>query len=94
MSSIVCPLCVEQLQKLLECGCQQPGCNCVPETLVIHSRCHPEAGCDAFIRKGSDAMLFLCRKCKQVVIAVAVAKQVDYYMELEDEDDSSELGKN
>jgi len=66
---------IPEIEKMLERGCQVPGCACGGGTdrLFLESRCHPKAGVDVCYTKGTGVLTISCHQCQRLVVEVNVA---------------------
>jgi hypothetical protein len=68
---------LEDIERILGCGCTQPGCDCAKtDTLYVRSKCHPKAPIDVVLKAGTGVVLVMCRECSQPIIAVAIASRL------------------
>ena len=64
-----------ELDELVEGGCQSPGCKHVHATaLYFHPRCHPEAEVEVSYTYGSAVISLSCAECDLVVVDIAVSR--------------------
>jgi hypothetical protein len=61
-------------RELNKAVCSNPSCNEEHGPLVLHARCHPDAGTWAVYDKGTGVLSFRCGACEQKVVEVAVAR--------------------
>ena len=78
-------LCIEDVEKLLHCGCTEPGCDHdKTDVLIIHSSCHKDSPVDVVLSKGTGVARLICRKCGKKVIDIAIARTEDFYLVIDE----------
>lgn len=65
-------VCLEDMPQILKQGCMVPNCGHKHDELFMTQRCHPKAGLDVAIFKGSDKVMLTCRECKRFIVSFKV----------------------
>jgi hypothetical protein len=65
----------EDIQEILNRGCEAPGCTHDHSTLIMHSRCHFNAPTIVVFLKDRPYLLVACDVCKKPLAFIAIASR-------------------
>lgn len=57
-------------------GCEAPDCGHDHSVIFLNPRCHPAAGVEASYFKVSKRLRIACKRCKNLVAEIAVAREL------------------
>lgn len=57
--------------------CNNPNCDHVGESLVVHSRCHPRVPAWVWYSRERGVLRIHCAECDKLIVEILVAKHYD-----------------